>query len=145
MDLNLSFFGGQFKELISSGEFNETSTSQIIACDQVAFFKLAKNELYLDRQVVICGLGELETSVTSNIGTKASWGYITYLLKSFYNFELNIGQEKYKTATAEALTASDLFFGLVNALLQTDPPSFQYYKIFPNTEYEENYQKILNI
>lgn len=77
------------------------------------------------------------------MATKTSWGYISYLLKSFYNPELNSGQAEFKQAVSEGLAAGDLFFGLVNALLQTDPPAFHYFKITPQTEYDEKYQRIV--
>jgi DNA polymerase III epsilon subunit family exonuclease len=142
LDLNLSFFGGQFKALVSGGELSENKTAGVVACDLASFFYLSEKKLYTDRLVVICGLNELETAVTSNIGTKTSWGHINYLLKSYYNPELNTGQEKFKTAVEKGLLAGDLFFGLVNALLQTSPPGFQYFKISADTEHEERYKKI---
>jgi hypothetical protein len=47
-----------------------------------------------------------------------------------------------KQAVEGGLLAGDLFFGLANALFQTDPPGFVYYKISSQTEYDEKYQKI---
>ena len=142
LDLNLSFFGGQFRSLITGGKIKSKSAAGLIACDHETFLQLSSSKLYSDRQVIICGLSEFENAITKGLGTKISWGYISYTLKSFYNFELDLGQPKFKKPVEEALAATDLFFGLVNALLQTDPPSFQYYKITPPVEYQENYQKI---
>ncbi len=142
LDLNLSFFGGQFKSLISGGKLVEQNTKGLLACDQTTFLELSARGLYSQRQVVVCGLNEFESAITANIGTKISWGYINYLLRSFYNFELELGEEKYKTPAREALAAGDLFFGLVNALLQSDPPGFVYYKISRQSESEDSYQKI---
>lgn len=142
LDLNLSFFGGQFKAFINGGEAAENKTASVVACDLGTFLYLSRRGLYKNRHVVICGLSEFETGVTSNIGTKASWGYIAYLLKSFYNFELNIGLEKFKQAAGEAQAATDLFFGIASALVQGETQAFTYYKITPQVEYEEKYQKI---
>ena len=142
LDLNLSFFGGQFKDFISGGELAEDESAQVIACDHQVFLQLADLGLYHSRQAVICGLSEFENSITSRIGAKISWGYINYLLKSFYNPENPSFGEKYEEAVTNGLGASDLFFGLIGALLQTDPPGFMYYKISAQTEYEEKYQKI---
>ena len=142
LDLNLSFFGGQFKALVTGGEVSEDKTAQVLVCDQNTFLQLSSLGLCKDRQIVICGLSEFESAVTTNIGAKASWGYIAYLLKSFYNLELNTGKEEFKKPVEDALLAGDLFFGLINALLQTDPPSFQYYKVSSDIEYTENFQKI---
>jgi len=105
------------------------------------FFYLSENKLYSSSRAIVCGLNELEAGVTANIGTKISWGYINYLLKSFYNPELNIGQTLFKRAVEDGLLAGDLFFGLVNALLQSNPPGFVYFKISAQTEYDEKYQK----
>jgi len=142
LDLNLSFFGGQFKNLISGGEIKENKTAHTVACDLSAFLYLSENQLYKNRKVVICGLSEFETAVTTNIAAKSSWGYINYMLKSFYNPELNLGEQKYKETTEAALLAGDLFFGLTNALFQTTPASFQYVKINDYIRSEEKYLKI---
>jgi len=142
LDLNLSFFGGQFKSLINGGKIKDSAAAKTIACDLQTFFYLSENNLLSGRQAVICGLNELEAGVTANIGTKTSWGYINYLLKSFYNPELASGDAKLKDAVAQGLLAGDLFFGLTNALLQTDPPGFVYFKISQQTEFDEKYQKI---
>lgn len=142
LDLNLSFFGGQFKGLINGSKIKVNWKTKRVACDMATFFYLAENKLYADWQAVACGLNELEAGVTSNIGTKTSWGYINYLLKSFYNPELGSGDAGQKETVTAGLLAGDLFFGLTNALLQTDPPGFVYFKISAQTQYDEKYQKI---
>ena len=142
LDLNLSFFGGQFKSLVSGGEIKINKSAKVVATDLPTFLHLSENQLYQDRQVIVCGLNEFEAAATNNIGAKTSWGYIGYLLRSYYNPELNTGQVEYKAAVEEALSSGDLFFGLVNALFQTDPPSFQYVKISDGMEYNEKYLKV---
>jgi len=142
LDLNLSFFGGQFKNLISGGAVSKSQASKTAVCDQTTFFYLSENNLYRSSRAVICGLQEFETGVTSNIGTKTSWGYINYLLKSFFDPDLGSGDAGLKEAVTQGLLAGDLFFGLTSALLQTEPPGFVYFKISTQTEYEEKYQKI---
>lgn len=143
LDLNLSFFGGQFRNLINGGEIKETSAERLVVCDQATFFYLSEHKLATARQTVICGLNEFESGVvTANIGTKTSWGYINFLLKTFYNPEFATGADKFKDTVNQGLLAGDLFFGLANALLQTDPPGFVNVKISPEFEYEEQYQKI---
>jgi DNA polymerase III epsilon subunit-like protein len=142
LDLNLSFFGGQFKSLISGGEVSKNQVCKRSVCDMATFFYLSENNLCSSSHAVVCGLQEFEAGVTSNIGTKTSWGYINYLLKSFYNPELGSGDTALKEAVTQGLLAGDLFFGLSNALLQTNPPSFVYFKITAQTEYDEKYQKI---
>ena len=142
LDLNLSFFGGQFKGLINGGKVKDKISAKTIACDLQTFFYLSENNLLTNRQAVICGLSELEAGVTANIGTKTSWGYINYLLKSFYNPEIGSGESGLKEAVEKGLLAGDLFFGLVNALLQSDPPGFVYFKI---DQKNENNEKLLKI
>lgn len=142
LDLNLSFFGGQFKSSITGGKVIENKTAKISACDQGTFLYLSPIKFYKNNFVIICGLNEFENSITSDIGTKTGWGHINFLLKSFYNPELDFGQPKYKDVVNESLLASDLFFGLVSALLHTNSQSFQYFKVTPEVEYTEAYQKI---
>ncbi len=142
LDLNLSFFGGQFKSLISGGVVPRNQAAKRAVCDLTTFFYLSENNLYSSSRAVVCGAQEFEAGVTSNIGTKTSWGYINYLLKSFYNPELGSGDTRLKEAVTQGLLAGDLFFGLTNALLQTNSPGFAYFKISAHTEYEEKYQKI---
>lgn len=141
LDLNLSFFGGQFRNFISGGEISKNQVSKTAVCDLATFFYLSENNLYSSSYAVVCGLQEFETGVTSNIGTKTSWGYINYLLKSFYNPDVG-GEVKFKEAVEQASLGGDLFFGLASALLQTDPPGFVYFKIGAGAEYDEKYQKI---
>ncbi|MDR3642343.1 MAG: exonuclease domain-containing protein [Candidatus Doudnabacteria bacterium] len=144
MDLNLSFFGGQFKELISGGELNGQEAEGLIACDQEVFLQLSSLGYYTKRKTVICGLNEFERIITADMGSKVSWGYINYLLKSYFDPEGGFGLEKYAVTVSQALADGDLFFGLASALLQTNPPTFQYYKISEQSEYDEKYQKIKN-
>lgn len=141
-DLNLSFFGGQFKSLITGGKLAESSTSGTVVCDMEVFLQLAENNLYSNRFVALCGLNEFENTIVSNVGTKTSWGYLNYLIKSYYNSETETGDLKYKVAVEQALSASDLFFGLTSAMLQSDPPGFLYFKITPQIENDERYVKI---
>jgi len=141
-DLNLSFFGGQFRQVLSGAKTNEDPKSKILCCDQKTFLSFSKKALYSSRLVVVLGLPELEQNISSNIAQKVSWGYISYILKSFYNPEITDGNSNYKDAVLSALSASDLFFGLVSALLNNDSQSFQNFAITEETQYSENYQKI---
>jgi len=141
-DLNLSFFGGQFKGMITGGKIKEKKQSGAIVCDMEVFLHLAENNLYTKSRAVICGLSEFENTIVSNVGTKTSWGYLNYLIKFYYNLETETGDLKYKVAVEQALSASDLFFGLTSAILQSDPPGFMYFKITPQIENDEKFVKI---
>lgn len=142
LDLNLSFFGGQFKSLITGGEIKENKAPRIIACDLNTFFSLSEKQLYKSRHLVLCGLNDFEQGITANIGTKTSWGYLNYLLKSFYNPEFNTGNKNYSEVVTQCLSDSDLFFGLTSALLQADPPGFMYFKINSESQKSQSYLKI---
>lgn len=142
LDLNLSFFGGQFRQEITGRELKEDKESKILACDMETFCSLAEIKSHKNRFAVIFGLPDFEIALSNNISQKVSWGYINYILKSFYNPENNTGNEKLKEAVSDILDQTDLFFGLVGALLSTNPPSFQYYKINEESLNSANFQKI---
>lgn len=128
LDLNLSFFGGQFRELINGGDLGEPVAGNVACTDQETFLSFPLKDLYSKRFLVIAGLSEFENNVSQNIGAKVSWGYISYLLKSIYNPELG-GKAEIKDAVTKAQSATDLFFGLVGALLSGGEQIFQYIKI----------------
>ncbi len=142
LDLNLSFFGGQFKSLITGGEITNPRNSRLAACDLATFMSIAELKQQASRHVVICGMSEFESVVVANLGTKTSWGFVNYILKSYYNPELQTGDASYKEAVEETLAASDLFFGLTAALLQSDPSGFMYFKVSAQTENDDRYIKI---
>ncbi len=75
------------------------------------------------------------------MGAKVSWGYISYILKSYYNPEFNSGSQELKVIVEQALAATDLFFGLVNALLKT-ADGFHYYAVGQEQLYSPAYQKV---
>lgn len=142
IDLNLSFSGGQFKNLITGGKTAELKSPQVVAADLPTFMALSRQGLYKKRILVVVGLNDFESAVSAGISSKVAWGFINYHLKYFYNPETRVGDEKFKEPVESLLSSSDLFFGLVNALLQTDPPTFQYYKITPEAIAGPQYQKI---
>ncbi|MCL5666366.1 MAG: exonuclease domain-containing protein [Patescibacteria group bacterium] len=141
LDLNLSFFGGQFRESVSGGLAEDPAKSLLAATDYQTFLQLSKKRQCIKRFVVFCGLQEFEEQAGLNIGVKATWGKINYLLKSIYNPEINIGLPRYRAAVEQALLATDLFFGLVSALLYKHLP-VQFVEVTEQYEYAENYQKI---
>ena len=140
-DLNLSFFGGQFKSYITGGELKENKTAPVVCCSLEALAPLAELGLYKNRQAIIVGLNEFESYISSSLSVKASWTYITYLLKTFYNPEVEAGNVKVKDVVVAALAKADLFFGLVNMMLKSDQ-QFQYFKIDDNSLQSEALQKI---
>ncbi len=142
VDLNLSFFGGQFKEYVSGKTSAKLNDSKILACDIFTFLNEQENKEFKNRQVVFFGLAEFEQAISFNQSDKVSWGQINYALKTIYNPEIGSGEVKYKDTVTELLSASDLFFGLSSALLQTDPPSFLDIAITEEFKNREAFNKI---
>jgi DNA polymerase III epsilon subunit-like protein len=129
LDLNLSFFGGQFKELIAGCELTESKRPFLVCASQQTFLEISRQGLYKDRMLSVVGLSEFEQTCSWNIGLKLGWGQVIYALKNIYNPELNVGDVGKKEQVLDLLMATDLFFGLVSALLKTSQEGFCYYKI----------------
>ncbi|MBI3232294.1 MAG: 3'-5' exonuclease [Candidatus Doudnabacteria bacterium] len=81
-DLNLSFFGGQFRHLIAGSETKERPQTKFLACDLSAFLEFREKGWYKNRKAVFFGLAEMERALSDNIGEKLSWSHISYLLLS---------------------------------------------------------------
>ncbi len=124
LNLNLSFFGGQFRHLINGLTAAEKKRKKIIACDTATFLEFQKKGFYKNRQAVIIGLDEFEKAISENIGQRLSWSYLNYLLKSRFNPETGAGETKYKQAVEESLLAADLFFGVISAVLKNDQSAY---------------------
>lgn len=123
-DLNLSFFGGQFKNLVFGTTESPDTTAPHLVCDYPNFLQLAGTQLLKDRRTVFVGLRELEKALSENIAEKVSWGYANYLFKNLFDPDTGAGNERFKKIAEEGLIANDMFFGLTSALFQSDPPGF---------------------
>jgi DNA polymerase III epsilon subunit-like protein len=117
LDMNLSFFGGQFKDQVCGQEFPKDFSERVLCCDQQTFLELKTNGFTRGRTVAIAGLGEFERNITATIGQKNSLGYVNYLLKTVYDPQTNLGRADAKAPVTKALADVDLFFGLAGALL----------------------------
>ncbi len=116
-DLNLSFFGGQFKHIISGGATEENKKEKLIACSINSFFEFMKQGWHKNRQIVFFAPDAMERALIERLSEKISWSQISSVLKSIYNHEDRTGNEAFSKEAEEGLKASDLFFGVVNALL----------------------------
>ena len=141
-DLNLSFFGGQFKDIIAGGEPIEDVETKIVACDLEAWEEFSREGLFEKRFVVFAGLNEFEQQISSSMGLRVAWGSIVYTLRSIYNPELQTGSANEKELIVESLEKTDLFFGLVHALLGQEDSAFQYFVVDKDTEYSESFNKV---
>lgn len=142
LDLNLSFFGGQYKEAVSKTKIEVESKAPLLICDFPVFLQILGKTLGKERKAVLISLPEFENALSSGIGQKVSWGYVSYLLKGIYNPETQIGSQEHKDMIVEALSATDLFFGLSCALLKNPATSFEYFKVTETARYFENFVKL---
>jgi DNA polymerase III epsilon subunit-like protein len=120
-DLNISFFGGQYREFIVGGE-PKLSTDKLLCVDYVTLQTLKqKND-----SIVICDIQQFEKHMSSGFGSRLSWSGVLYSLKLLYNPENDFDNLEIKDEVTAALVGADLFFGLAYMLL---------HKTFPNKEY----------
>ncbi len=135
LDLNLSFFGGQFKNYITGGDYIE-SESKIVACDYRTLISLSENPFESNRSLVVCDLQRFEYFLTHNSTERISWHSFNYVLKSIYNPETQSGQSKYKNQVIDSLASVDLFFGLVQITLRANLKDLDYISV---SELESKY------
>lgn len=125
LDLNLSFFGGQFKSFITGSKI-QASDEKVLACDYDTLLALSENKIELNRKVLICELQNFEKFLTSGSRSKMSWNYFNYILKSVYNPETEYGNKNYKDEVIQAMASVDLFFGLVQLILRQNLKQLDY-------------------
>lgn len=143
LDLNLSFFGGQFRSIITGGTIHGTSRAKVLCTNHENFLQLSQKKLYKDRLVMISDLNAFERVVSSDISAKVSWGKMIFLLKSVYDPELEVGNDAVKDTVIQALAATDLFFGLVGAVLgPQDRFTAEYVEITPQLEDSPAFKKM---
>jgi DNA polymerase III epsilon subunit-like protein len=126
IDLNLSFFGGQFRSAISNRPLTEDNISNLICCDYETFTLLAEKQLYTDRTPVLWNAHKLEQWLSEGSQGRLTWNKVLYLLKSIYNPETNYGQVDLREPVVAALAGADLFFSLVNLEITRNFPKQQY-------------------
>jgi hypothetical protein len=129
LDLNISFFGGQFKSFIVGGK--PQIGDEVVACvDYITLQTLIAAPEFSSnirsRKLVVCDLQSFERFMSSGFGTRVGWGTVLYLLKLIYNPETDFGDLHAKDEVISALIATDLFFSLVYMLLHQTYPYAQY-------------------
>lgn len=143
LDLNLTFFGGQFRSLVAKTDFVLNKEAKVWVCDTQTFLDLTREPGALkERFVAITGLPELETALGLGISHRVSWGFVSFILKSYYNPDTETGSESHKALVKEALNDADLFFGLASGLLRQNPEGFEYFRVSGEAEDSENYTKV---
>jgi DNA polymerase III epsilon subunit-like protein len=115
LDLNISFFGGQFRQFIVGGQ-PKIDHEQILCADYATLQTLIKNpvpEIFGSRRLVICDLQQFEQFLGSGASTRLSWLGTLYSLRAIYNPETDFGSIMLRDKVTKALVSTDLFFGLV--------------------------------
>jgi DNA polymerase III epsilon subunit-like protein len=118
VDLNISFFGGQFRHLICSEESPSLQDKPLYICDYNVFLHL-DHKVLGQRLTVIERPSEFEYAVTKNLAKRASWGFLQYALKAIYNPETSFGEVLLKDQIISLLASADLFFGVVLILTKS--------------------------
>ena len=125
LDLNLSFFGGQFKAFIVYGEY-VPALQQVAACDYQTFLQLADSKLETHRELYICDVQRFERFLTFGSRERLTWYNFSFVVKSIYNPETGFGKEQFRNQVTELLSALDLFFGLVQIMLRQSTKQTDY-------------------
>lgn len=143
-DLNISFFGGQFRSFIVGGK-PRIGKETVLCVDYITLQTLSmsssESESLKERQLVIVDMQSFEKFMSTGFGTRLSWSSVLYSLKLIYNPETEFGDLSIKDEVVAALIATDLFFGLVYMLLHQSFPNNQYATI---EQLDDNHTPILN-
>ncbi len=121
LDLNISFFGGQFRQFIIGGEPN-VKDEPLIVVDYATLQSIPFGK----RNLIIQDMQAFERHMSTGFGTWLGWNNVLYALRLVYNPETEFGDKKLKDEVISALGATDLFFSLVYMLLHRTFPSNQY-------------------
>ncbi len=124
-DLNISFFGGQFRQFIIGGELS-VSEDKLICCDYKTFHHYSQEGMFNDRHAVISNLQAFEKFISTGNGSHVSWSSVLYGLRSIYNPESDFGNNALKDDVVSALAGADLFFALVYMLLHREYPQHKH-------------------
>jgi DNA polymerase III epsilon subunit-like protein len=119
LDLNISFFGGQFRQFIVGGK-SSLEDQAVLCLDYTTLQTLvASNDdkSLAPRSLVVTDLQNFEKFMSTGFGTRLSWNSVLYTLKLIYNPETDFGKIELKDEVLTAIANTDLFFGLVYMLL----------------------------
>lgn len=121
LDLNISFFGGQFRSFITGGQ-PVTAADKVLCVDYSTLQTVPMRQ----KNLVICDIQSFEKYISGGFGNRVSWNSTLYALKLLYNPETQFGNSQIKDTIISALAATDLFFGLVYMLLHATYPHNEY-------------------
>lgn len=121
LDLNISFFGGQYKGAITGGKPKITS-GKTLCVDYETLNDFNGDNHHL----VICDIQNFERHMSNGLGGRLGWGGLMYALKMIYNPENELGNPDLKNEVVTALAGVDLFFGLTYMLLHASLAGREY-------------------
>lgn len=140
-ELNLSFFGGQFKSVVC-GKVLDFSKQNLVFTDHKNFLKLSEENKLDKRFAVVFGLPDFESSLTWKNGGRVSWGGVSYIVKSYLNSDIKgLNSEKVEEAINELVNASDLFFGLFMTMFYKQESGYLTIKISEGLSITEEFLK----
>jgi DNA polymerase III epsilon subunit-like protein len=142
LDLNLSFFGGQFKSFIIGSDYFPT-THKVIACDYETLQTITDQDFVSDYNLIIVDMQRYEKFLTTGSKDKLSWSRFQYILKTIYNPETEIGEDRFKNEVIDSLAQVDLFFGLVQIILRQQAKELDYVSMEQLEVYQSIYYKRL--
>lgn len=141
VDLNISFFGGQFRHLISATEVPVITKSPLYVADYETFLR-SSFEDQEEYTVIFERMADLERSVSKSLVKKASWGFGLYALRSIYNPETESGDPRYKDFVIDLLGRVDLFFGLAQLQLNAITKVYGFITEAQLSDHDYEYERI---
>lgn len=139
LDLNLTFFGGQFREYISPAPTPEFTETNLLCTDYSSLEFASKQDFAKDRQLIISSLHEYERELSTGTERRLSWQRCLYVFRSL---EQQNEQEIPAEVFIESIADTDLFFGLVVMTLQKAFPKNEYVALTDLSEQEYANNKI---
>lgn len=126
LDLNLTFFGGQFRTYITPAPFEDSFGNSALATDYSSLPYVTKHLQNHSRELSISSAHEFERDLSTGTERRLSWQKCLYTIRS-----LEAQAEQNGTGTpaqifTEAVMATDLFFGLVNLTVQRHFAKYAY-------------------
>ncbi len=117
LDLNFSFFGNQYRGLITFEDspgpvWPVPKKEKIAAADYSWFITFSNHEELQSRRIIILDINNFESALTSIASKKISWNDYIYSVKQISDPTAGIGEKKLFDAANKALSEIDLFFGL---------------------------------
>lgn len=136
LDLNLTFFGGQFRNYISPAPIPKAYEDNVLCTDYSSLEYLTKHLDFKPYQLVLSSLHEFERELSTGTERRLSWQKCLYIFRNLESQTETNPATKESAEAAEAsipasvltsaAAATDLFFGIVNLTVQHHFPQSNY-------------------